>query len=82
MVWRSSSISPPARSHDLGQFYFLVDPTAFAGDAFWERLEIVADAVADQPNARLPGSRREFPDRVSIDAALWSKVNRLAARVP
>ena len=63
---------------DLGQFYFLLDPTTFSGDAFWQRLEVLTGAVADQPNARLPGSRREFPDQVPIDAKLWQQVNELA----
>ena len=36
---------PDGEPHDLGQFYFLVDPTTFAGDIFYERLRRVSEAV-------------------------------------
>ena len=58
--------------HNLGQYYFLVDPTAISGDAFWERLAVLADSVDAQENARLPGSKRQTPDAVSINADLWT----------
>lgn len=64
--------------HDLGQFYLLLDPTVFAGDGFWQRLARVEAAVAEQPGARLPGSKRQLPKDVAIDAALWAKVQGLA----
>jgi (2R)-3-sulfolactate dehydrogenase (NADP+) len=70
--------TPEGPAHDLGQFYFMVDPTTFSGDAFWERLETLSKAVTDQPGARLPGSNRNEPTEVSIDAALWVRVNELA----
>ena len=70
---------PDGAPHDLGQFYFLVDPTTFAGDAFYDRLARVTDAVAEQPNARLPGANRVLPTEVDIDAVLWEKTNVLAA---
>ncbi len=65
--------------HDLGQFYFLVDPTTFAGDQFWQRIERLTDAVEQQPNARLPGSKRELPNEVSISTDLWTQTLALAA---
>ncbi|MDB9857259.1 Ldh family oxidoreductase [Amylibacter sp.] len=70
---------PDGAPHDLGQFYFLVDPTTFAGDAFYDRLARVTDAVDEQPNARLPGANRVLPNEVDIDAALWEKTKILAA---
>jgi (2R)-3-sulfolactate dehydrogenase (NADP+) len=69
---------PDGPPHDLGQFYFLVDPTTFAGDQFWQRIARLTDAVEQQPGARLPGSRREFPERVTIDAELWAQTCALA----
>lgn len=72
--------TPEGAPHDLGQYYFIIDPTTFSGDRFWERLATLSDAVEAQPNARLPGSNRSFPDEVSIDAALWESVEALAAR--
>lgn len=70
---------PDGLPHDLGQFYFLVDPTTFAGDAFYDRLARVSDAVADQPGARLPGANRVLPEEVSISADLWDKTVALAS---
>lgn len=64
--------------HDLGQFYLLIDPTGYSGDAFYDRLARVADAVEAQPEARLPGARRKLPTEVSIDAALWAQCQALA----
>lgn len=79
----SSRAAPPLKApegpaHDLGQFYFLLDPTTFAGDGFYTQLETLMDAVQSQPNARLPGHRGELPGEVSIDATLWDKVQQLA----
>ena len=64
--------------HDLGQFYFLLDPTVFAGDAFFDRIALVADAVSAQEGARLPGANRVLMEKVTLDQALWDKVLALA----
>ena len=66
--------------HDLGQFYILLDPGTYSGNAFWQRISRLSDAVNEQENARLPGANRILPDEVSIDAALWQKVQKLAAQ--
>lgn len=71
--------SPDGPPHDLGQFYFLLDPVVFSGDAFWSRLDTLARAVQGQQNARLPGTYRESRTHVTIDAALWSRVGELAS---
>ncbi|MDA9008444.1 Ldh family oxidoreductase [Alphaproteobacteria bacterium] len=71
--------APEGQAHDLGQFYLMIDPTTFSGDAFWERLGTLTDAVEGQPGARLPGSNRPTVTEVSIDAALWEKVLELAS---
>ena len=67
------------KPHDLGQFYLLIDPTTYSGDAFWDRLARVSDAVAEQEGARLPGSGKSEADKVQIDAAVWARVLELAA---
>jgi len=64
--------------HDLGQYYFMVDPTAVSGDAFWERLDRLAQAVTEQEGARLPGANRVLPNSVSIEQAVWSQAQSLA----
>lgn len=70
--------APDGPPHDIGQFYLLVDPTSFSGDAFWDGLELLAERVDDQPGARLPGVGRELPETVEVDAELWNLVVGLA----
>lgn len=71
--------APRGPAHDLGQYYFLVDPAVFSGDAFWNKLDSLTESVQGQPNARLPGTRREPRTHVEIDADLWHKVGELAS---
>lgn len=65
--------------HGLGQFYFMVDPTTFSGDHFWQSLAQLQQAVDEQPGARLPGSKRQPRSSVDIDSALWQQTLSLAA---
>jgi len=70
---------PEGKPHDLGQFYFILDPTAVSGDAFWARLTRLTDAVDGQEGARLPGTRAAATDSVSIDSAVWELTQSLAS---
>jgi (2R)-3-sulfolactate dehydrogenase (NADP+) len=65
--------------HGLGQHYLLLDPGVYSG-SFGERVARVGDAVAEQPGARLPGQGRRSIDPVTVDDALWTKLEGLAAR--
>lgn len=69
---------PEGTPHDLGQFYFLLDPTAVSGDVFWQRLERITDAVDEQANARLPGTQRVERDVVTIGEGIWQQAQALA----
>ena len=69
--------TPEGPTHDLGQFYFLVDPTAVSGDQFWQRLSIIEKSIEDQPNARLPGSKRKLINVVKLDQSLWDSIEAL-----
>jgi len=69
---------PDGKPHDLGQFYFLLDPTAVSGDAFWDRLSTLSVAVDAQPGARLPGSERAEVNEVSIDQGVWELTQSLS----
>lgn len=74
-------VGPP---HNLGQFYFVVDPRSFSGDAFWTSLAQLQEQIDRQPGARLPGSAktrdpRTPSDRVSVDSELWATVKALTA---
>ena len=71
--------APEGPPHDLGQFYFLVDPTTYAGDGFWSRLETLSQAVEEQPGARLPGTHSADQTHAELDAELWTQVQALAA---
>lgn len=64
--------------HHLGQFYMLIDPTTYSDDMFWQRLDALAEAVDQQPGARLPGSTRQHKEAVDIDATLWNNTTELA----
>jgi len=69
---------PDGPPHDLGQYYFLVDPTAISGDVFWSRLAQLTEAVCEQEGARLPGMNRSIPDQVTIENSVWDAANTLA----
>jgi len=69
---------PDGKPHDLGQFYILMDPGTY-GDDFAARFQRVADAVAAQEGARLPGSDRTAMDVIAVPDALWDAVQKLAA---
>ncbi len=64
--------------HNLGQFYFLLDPTTFSASGFYDQLEALTAAINEQENARLPGPV-DIKDDLEITTDLWQKVNDLAA---
>jgi len=67
-------------AHALGQFYVVIDPGAYSGDGFYDRLAALAANVEAQDGARLPGAARTTPDEVDVDDAAWDAVNALASR--
>ena len=69
---------PEGPPHGLGQFYILMDPGTYH-DGFTTRFTRVAEAVAAQENARLPGAARKALDNVDVPDALWAEVLRLSA---
>jgi (2R)-3-sulfolactate dehydrogenase (NADP+) len=69
---------PEGAPHGLGQFYILMDPTTY-GDDFSGRFARVAQAVAAQDGARIPGADRRVRDVVDVPDALWALVDTLAA---
>lgn len=80
---RLSADVPPLKAtegepHDLGQFYIVIDPAAFSGDGFYERLTSLAASIADQPGARLPGSFRSTPEFVEVEDSVWESILALA----
>jgi len=69
---------PDGPPHGLGQFYILIDPTTHC-DHFAERFARVAEAVAAQEGARIPGANRVEMTEVDVPDALWGLVSGLAA---
>lgn len=68
--------APEGPPHDLGQYYLLIDPDV-SGD-FFDRLKQVADGVALDEGARMPGQGKQPSDPVALDDAVWAKTNALA----
>jgi (2R)-3-sulfolactate dehydrogenase (NADP+) len=68
---------PDGKPHDLGQFYILIDPATHA-DTLLDRFARVADAVAEQPDARIPGATRTAMTEVEVPDALWAQCLALA----
>ena len=71
--------APEGKPHNLGQFYFLLDPEVYSGAEFWQRLDTLAESVDSQPGARLPGSQRKQVTEVTIESAVWDKTLKLAS---
>lgn len=65
---------PDGKPHDLGQFYMLMEP----GVDFAARLDRVAQAVAAQDGARIPGQNREPMGEIDVPDALWAASRALA----
>ena len=68
--------APEGPPHDLGQFYILIDPAS--GQAFYERLSQVTEAVAMDEGARMPGQFKKPAEAVEVPEALWEQVRGLA----
>lgn len=69
---------PDGPPHGLGQFYILLDPATY-GDDFSDRFTRVAEAVAQQEGARVPGADRTAMDVIDVPDALWQSVQTLTA---
>lgn len=65
---------PDGKPHDLGQFYMLMEP----GADFAARLSRVAQAVAAQNGARIPGQNREPMGEIDVPDALWAASRQLS----
>jgi (2R)-3-sulfolactate dehydrogenase (NADP+) len=72
---------PPA----TGQCFIALDPRAFSGGAYPERIAALAAAITEQEGARLPGARRRAArarteaEGVTVDAALMERIRAAAA---
>lgn len=68
-----------------GQFFIAVDPLPSSGGLFTQKIARLADAIADQEGARLPGGRRldartrARTEGVPVDRALLEEIEALRA---
>lgn len=72
--------TPEGPPHDLGQFYIVVDPSAYSGDGFYEHLASLAQSIADDAGTRLPGTTRVQHEAVEVEDAVWQMVQGLAGK--
>ena len=70
--------TPDGPPHGLGQFYVVVDPSAYSASGFYERLTALAEVIAGQPGTRLPGTGSPPPDQVDLEAEVWRAALELA----
>ncbi|PYG25555.1 Ldh family oxidoreductase [Pelagimonas varians] len=68
--------APEGPPHDLGQYYLLMDPGS--SPEFFERLGQVAEGVALDEGARMPGQGKTEQDPVQIERAVWDQTLALA----
>ena len=67
--------APDGPPHDLGQFYLLIDPDL--SPDFGARFTRLAEAVAEDEGARLPGARVTGRDAADVPEPLWATVRTL-----
>lgn len=68
--------APEGDPHDIGDYYLLIDPGV--SGAFHDRFTRIADVVAQDEGARLPGQGRKVIDPVEVDEAEWAHTLKLA----
>jgi len=62
--------------HNLGQYYILIDPGT-APD-FFDRMGMIAEAIARDEGARMPGQGKVLADPVEVSDDLWAATRALA----
>ena len=68
--------APEGAPHDLGQYYLLMDPDV--SGAFFDRMALVAESIALDPGARMPGQNTQPAEHVEVPESLWEIVLKLA----
>lgn len=64
---------PEGPPHDLGQFYIIIDPSA--SNDFFTRIQMLADAIAQDEGARMPGRNKVDNDPIEVADELWGKLS-------
>ncbi len=71
---------------DIGQCFLILDPDRFAGrEAFLERIEMLFSRMLEEPDVRLPGSRRlvarekALNEGITVDDAIYQDLLKRAS---
>lgn len=64
---------PEGQPHDLGQFYIIIDPSASSD--FFTRIQTLADAIAADEGARMPGRNKVDQDPIEVADELWNNLS-------
>lgn len=70
--------TPEGAPHNLGQFYIVIDPSAYSDAGFYEHLTALAASIAAEPGTRLPGSNFTMPEAVEVEDDVWTRTVALA----
>lgn len=68
--------APEGAPHDLGQYYLIIDP-GVSGD-FGEKVQALADHIAQDEGARMPGQNKVTMDPVEVGEQTWTLITSLA----
>ena len=68
---------PEGNPHNLGQCYLILDPNTH-GNSFFDRIDRIINAVAEQEGTRLPGSNFIMPEFVKIERKILDQLNKLS----
>jgi (2R)-3-sulfolactate dehydrogenase (NADP+) len=68
--------APEGPPHDLGQYYMIMDPTT--SPDFYDRVKQIAEGVALDEGARIPGQGKKGQDPVDLEQKVWDQTRVLA----
>ena len=80
----SSLINNEGGPPRIGQFFVAIDPSAFVGDSFQDRIESLCTTIANEEGSRLPGERRKAAriraarDGIQLSRELYDDLMRRA----
>jgi (2R)-3-sulfolactate dehydrogenase (NADP+) len=68
--------APEGPPHDLGQYYMIMDPST--SPDFYDRVQQVAEGIAMDEGARMPGQGKQEQDPVDLEDKVWAQTRALA----
>ena len=68
--------APEGAPHDLGQYYLIIDPSVSTD--FGERVQALAEHIAQDEGARMPGQNKVSMDPVDVGEDTWALITGLA----